>query len=230
MVKMSLFEKNREELWELAKKYKLNVTKNIDTEDLRSKVEFAAIEQYEKRSEEIREKLRNEAAIRQRIAEIKVSADLAKVQIDVPANPTITDVVRLEKELGIKKKIPKPSPETIAIEASKKVYALFRNLEQEDVDVVAIPGGKYKFHLWPDKVHVLPEWLINHYRSKDNLSGTRPHTQYREVQGHEKIAARMTATERRQRFAFEVLGDAPKNAKFGIVTDEAVLSKLEQHV
>lgn len=227
---MELRKENREGLLKIAKKIDFKVAKGIETEDLRQKLEYALIERHEKAAEEVREKLRNEAKLKQRIAELKANATLAKVTITIPENPTIMDVVRLEKELGIKKKIPKPSPETIAIEASKKVYALFRNLEQEDSDVVVMPGGKYRFHLWPDKVHVLPEWLIQTYRSKKNPAGTRPQTDYKEVTGHERIAAQMTRMERRQRFAFEVIDDAPKNAKFGVVLDEAILSKLEQHV
>lgn len=227
---MELNEKSRKELWEFAKKLELQVTKNIDTEDLRTKIEFALIERHEKKAEEVREKYRNQAKLNQRIAEVKASATIAKISITIPENPTIMDVVRLEKELGIKRKIPKPSPETVAIEASKKVYALFRNLEDENVDIVAMPGGKYRFHWWPNKVHVVPEWLINFYRSRKNPSGTRPHSEYREVSGHDKIAARMTPMERRQRFIFEIIGNAPKDAKFGIVTDEAILSKLEQFV
>lgn len=227
---MELNEKTRDELWELAKKLKLQVAKNIDTEELRTKIEFALIERHEKTAEEIREKLRNQAKLNQRVAEVKASADILKISIKIPDNPTIMDVVKLEKELGIKKKIAKPSPETVAIEASKKVYALFRNLEQEDADITANPGGKYVFHWYPNKVHVMPEWLINFYRSRKNPSGTRPHSEFKDVSGHDTIAARMTPMERRQRFIFEIIGEAPKNAKFGIVTDEAILSKLEQHV
>lgn len=227
---MELHEKSREELLEIAKKLKLTVAKNIGLEDLRSKVELAAIERHEKITEEVREKLRLKNKISQRIAEVKASADLLKIAIEIPDEPTLLDVVRLEKELGIKKKIPKPSPETVAIEASKKVYALFRNLEQNDLDVIENTGGKYRIHLYPEKVHVVPEWLINHYRSKKNPSGTYPETKYKEVHGHEKIAAQMTPIIRRQRFSFEIIGDAPKDAKFGVVTDEAILSELEQLV
>ena len=193
-------------------------------------MELASIERHEKVAEEIREKYRNQAKLRQRVAEVKASADLLKIKIKIPDEPTILDVVRLEKELGMKKKITKPSPETVAIEASKKVYALFRNLEQDDVDISCNVGGKYRFHFWPNKVHVLPEWLIGFYRSNKNPSGTRPHSEYKDVQGDPNIVARMTPMERRARFTFEILGDAPKDAKFGVVTDEATLSKLEQFV
>lgn len=225
---MDLQEKSRKELLEIAKKLELQVAKNIDTEVLRTKVEFAAIERHEKVTAEVRERLNNESKLKQRLAEVKASATLAGITLKIPKNPTIMDVVRLEKELGIKKKIPKPSPETLAIKASKKVYAIFK--EPDDVDIVACVGGKYRFHFWPEKVHVLPEWLINHYRSKKNPAGTRPQSKFKEVHGHAKIAMRMTPTERRSRFTFEIIGDAPKDAKFGIVTDEAILSELEQPV
>lgn len=227
---MSFQEKSREELLELAEKYELKVPKGMTTTKLMEKVELVAIERHERITEQVREKMKNEAIIKRRVAEIKVSAELVGIDIKVPEKPTIVDVIRLEKELGIKKKAPKPSPETVAIESSKKAYAVFRNLEQEDVDIVASVGGKYRFHFWPDKVHVLPLWLINHYRSKKNPSGTRPYSQYKEVQGHKTIAAGMTRTERKQRFTFEIIGDAPDDAEFGMVTDEAILSKLEQHV
>lgn len=228
---MDLHQKSREELWEIAKKLDVQVAKNIETESLRSKVERAAIERHEKVTAEVREKLSNEAVLKRRIAEVKASADLAGIVIVVPDEPTIMDVIRLEKELGIKKKIPKPSPETVAIEASKKVYAIFRNLEQEDLDIFgACVGGKYKFDFWHDKVHVLPRWLIDHYRSRLNPAGTRPHSEYKEIHGSKDIAAQMTPSERRQRFTFEIIGDAPQDAKFGVVTDETVLSELEQHV
>lgn len=227
---MELHEKNEAELREIAKKLNLKVPKNIDLEDLRTKVEYAAIERHEKVTEEVREKHREKAKIKQRIAEVKASADLLKIAIEIPVNPSLLDVIKLEKELGIKKKIPKPSPETLAIEASKKVYALFRNLEQDDIDIVCQPGGKYRFHFWPDKVHVVPEWLIIQYRSPKNPSGTYPVTKYQEVHGHEKIAAQMTSIKRKQRFTFEIIGDAPKDAAFGVVTDETILSELEQTV
>lgn len=220
--------KNREELLEIAKKLKLQGVKSLKLEDLRSKVEFAAIERHEKMAEEVREKVRVKAELKRRLAEVKASADLAKITIKIPDEPTILDVVRLEKELGIKKKIPKPSPETLAIEASKKVYAIFK--EPDDVDVHPCVGGKYKFHFWPEKVHVVPEWLINLYRSKKNPFGKRPQSRLEEVHGHEKIARRMSRPEMRSRFTFEIIGDAPQDAKFGVVTDEAILSKLEQPV
>lgn len=227
---MELQDKSREELFGIAKKLELKPAKNIDTEDLRSKVELAAIERHVRIEEEVREKQKAKSELKRRVAEVKASADLLKITIEIPDEPTILDVVRLEKKFGIKKKIPKPSPETVAIEASKKVYAIFRNLVQDDVDIRTNPGGKYWFHFWPGKVHVLPEWLIKYYRSNKNTAGTRPFTQYKETQSHEKIAARMTRTELRQRFAFETIGDAPEDAKFGVVTDNTILSKLEQLV
>lgn len=227
---MDLQEKTREELMAMAKRLDLKVTKNISVDALRTKVEYAAIERHEKMAAEVREKVRSAAALRLRIAEVEASAKVAKVSITLPPEPTLMDVIEAEKELGIKKKMPKPSPETVAIEASKKVYALYRNLEQEDVDVVASVGGKYTFHFWPEKVHVLPEWLIQQYRSAKNPAGTRPHSEKTEIRDGDKVVMRMSKPTRKARFTFEILGDAPKDAEFGIVTDEDILSKLEQHI
>lgn len=223
-----LREKSRKELFEIAKKLELTVAENISDEALFSKVEFALIEQHEIKVEKIREEIRAKSKLRERVAEIKASADFLKISIKIPDDPTIFDVVRLEKEFGIKKKIPKPSPETLAIEASKKVYAIFK--EPDDVDVHVNVGGKYNFHFWPEKIHVLPEWLINQYRSKKNPFGMRPESKYKEISGHEKIAAGMTKVKMRSRFTFEIIGDAPQDAKFGIVTDKGILSELEQLV
>lgn len=223
-----LREKTREELFAIAKKLELTVAKNISDESLRSKMEFALIEQHETKVEKIREEIRAKSKLRERVAEVKASADLLGITIKIPEDPTILDVIRLEKELGIKKKIPKPSPETLAIEASKKVYAIFK--ENDDVDVHVNVGGKHNFHFWPEKIHVLPEWLINQYRSKKNPFGKHPVSVKEEVHGHPTIAERMSPTKMRSRFTFEIIGDAPQNAKFGVVTDEKILSKLEQTV
>lgn len=59
-----------------------------------------------------------------------------------------------------------PSPETIAIEASRKVYAKFLNIENPGADgelgadVKFFLGEKYLFHLWDQQRHVLPECLV----------------------------------------------------------------------
>jgi hypothetical protein len=59
-----------------------------------------------------------------------------------------------------------PSPETVAIEASQKVYATFLNEENPGADgelgtdVKFFKGEKYMFHLWDQQRHVLPQCLV----------------------------------------------------------------------
>ena len=59
-----------------------------------------------------------------------------------------------------------PSPETIAIEASPRVYAKFLNIENPGADgelgadVKCWKGEKYLFHLWDQQRHVLPQCLV----------------------------------------------------------------------
>ena len=169
------------------------------------------------------------------IAEIQAEAALRGIPIDVPKEPTIADVIRLKKELNLMINEPKPSPETVAIEASKKVYARFHNREQEDMDVTFCPGGKHWFHLWPEKIHILPEWLIGHLRrvARFPIYGkvAAPNPQGVKTGDTIEKSGRVSW---KQRFLFEVINDdkgqpvkVPDNASFGVVLDEKRLSKLE---
>lgn len=114
----------------------------------------------------------------------------------------------------------KPSPETLAIEASKKVYAIFNNREEEGLDITINKGGKYTFHFFDNKVHVVPEWLVKHLREKC-LS---PRYEMRKNPATGNTESVLASS--KPRFLFEVLGDAPKDASFGIVLDDKVLEKL----
>jgi hypothetical protein len=223
---MELHEKTRDELEKLAEEYELKLPPKIGDEKLRKKIELAAIARRVKIETQERERLQLEAQIRKDIAEIKATAEIGKITITIPDKPTIDDVVRLKKEVGIKAKEPKPSPETLAIRNSKKVYATFVNREEDDVDVRFNVGGQNDFHLWPDKLHILPEWLIRYCRRKciaplyedkpDPVSG---------VPVSVKVGSK-------PRFSFEILGDAPKDARaseaeeFGVVLDEEIISKI----
>lgn len=220
---MELHEKSREELWESAKRLGLKPAKNIKTDVLADEVELATMKRRIRIEEEEREKLRVEYRIRQEIAEIRAAANLAKIPITIPDNPTAVDTARLRQEIGIKKKIAKPSPETKAIEASKKVYARFHNQESRDEDVHFNQGGKYDFDLWPERIHVLPEWLIGSLRRTAVIpiygKIPDPHDDKKFISGR---------TGSLTRFIFEVLGDAPNDADFGVVLDKKILSKFEQ--
>lgn len=236
---MELLIKSREELWGYAKRLKLDPPKNIKDDDLRNMVEVEAIRQTEVIKQKERLILEEQSRMNRDIAEIQAEAALRGIPIDIPKEPTLVDIARLRKELNIMKNEPKPSPETMAIEGgvdpktgktippSKKVYAVFHNREQEDMDVTINPGGKYWFHLWPEKVHVLPEWLIGWLR----ITAVHPVYDKKAVPNPQAVKTGGTIEKSvkiasKPRFLFEKLGDAPANASFGVVLDEEILSKL----
>lgn len=228
---MELLTKTRDELKEYAGKMELKYAGNISTDALRSLVEMEAIKRTVEIEERARLKLQQESKMRLDIAEINAEAGVRGVTIKIPKEPTLTDIARFKKELDIIIKEPKPSKETLAIEASKKVYAIFRNLEQSDMDVLRCPGGKHWFHFWPDKVHVIPEWLIGYYRKTCSVPNYEKKTvKTLETAKVQDTIEKVVKGKGKQRFSFEVLGDAPGDAIFGIVTDSKILETLEQTV
>lgn len=224
---MELLTKSRDELLEYAGKLKLEFPKNISDEKLREMIETEAIRKTVEMETSARLRLEEKSRRERDIAEIQAEAGLRGIKVDIPSEPTLTDIVRLKKELNMKMTEPKPSPETLAIEASKKVYAIFHNREQEDMDVTFNVGGKYNFHLWPEKVHILPEWLIGHLRKTARVP-IYDKTMVPNPQGI-KIGETVERTGRvgwKRRFLFETLDKAPDKASFGVVLDEKTLSKL----
>ena len=236
---MELLTKTREELLDYAGKLKLDFPKNISDEKLREAIETEAIRKTVDIETSARLRLEEQSKMNRDIAEIRAEADVRGVKIDIPPEPTLTDIIRLKKELNMMITEPKPSPETIAIEGgvdprtgkvippSKKVYAVFHNREQEDMDVSFNVGGKHFFHLWPEKVHILPEWLIGHLR-KTARYPIYDKTMVPNPEGV-KVGDTVEKTGRvgwKRRFLFEVLGNAPDKASFGVVLDEKILSKL----
>ncbi len=243
---MELLTKSREELLEYAGKLKLEFPKNIPEDRLRTLIETEAIRQSVELEEKIRLRLQEQSVMKRDIAEIQAEAAVRGVKIDIPKEPTITDIARLKKELNLMINKPKPSPETIAIEGgvdpktgkiippSKKVYAIFHNREQEDMDITFCVGGKHWFHLWPEKVHILPEWLIGQLRK------TARYPIYDKTMVPNPQAVKMGGTVEKvgrvgwkQRCLFEVINDdrgqpakVPDNASFGVVLDPEILSKL----
>lgn len=225
---MELLTKSREELLGLAGKLKLKYPKNIPDEKLREIIEAEAIRKTVELEEKARLRLQEQSIMKRDIAEIQAEADIRGIKIDIPTEPTLVDIAKLKKELNLMIKEPIPSPETLAIEASKKVYAVFHNREQEDMDVTFNVGGKHWFHLWPEKVHVLPKWLIGHLRrtavypvyNKESV----PNPQAIKVGGTIEKVVRVS---NKQRFLFSDIAPAPVNASFGVVLDEKILSKLE---
>ena len=224
---MELLTKSREELLELAGKLKLEVRKNITENELRNLVETEAIRKTVEMETAARLRLEEQSRMKRDIAEIQAEASVRGIKIDIPKEPILEDIMKLKKQLNMMIKEPKPSPETLAIEASKKVYAVFHNREQEDMDVPFNVGGKHWFHFWPEKVHVLPEWLIGYLRRTAVVpvyeKKAVPNPQAIKMGGTIEKVAR---TGSKQRFLFEILSDAPDNASFGVVFDEKILSKL----
>lgn len=188
-----------------------------DIDKIRAVVDEARLEFQIRKEETIRAKLRAEAEIKRRLADVEAEASLASVKITIPADPTLTDVVRLEKKLKMQVKEPKPSIETLAIEASKKVYATFKNMEpnSDEVDIVSMPGGKYRFHCWPERKHVIPEWLIKYHAEQCTIPI---------MKNRPNAAGNMVPTQvgTKERFLWQVHGDAPKDAPFGVCIKEAV--------
>ncbi len=226
---MDLLEKTREELFEFAKKLGLKPSGNIGPDNLRKLVETEAIKQTIELEEKVRIDLQAAAKLRIDIAEIEAEAKVRGIKVEIPENPTLMQIIEIKKNLNMSIKEPKPSPETLAIEASPKVYVLFRNLEQKDMDVKCNPGGKYWFHFWPGKIHVIPKYLIGFLRK----FAVYPNYERRIVAAVEsaKVGATIEKSVRgedEQRFTFEVRGEAPEDAEFGIVFDEVVLEKLKE--
>ena len=225
---MELLTKTREELLVLGEKLKLEFPKNIPEDRLRTMIETEVMKKTVELEEKTRLRLQEQSVMNRDIAEIRVESELRGVKVDIPEEPTLMDVIKLKKKLNMLIKKPKPSPETLAIEKSKKVYALFHNREQEDMDIPSFTvGGKYWFHLWPEKVHILPEWIIGHWRK----TASYPIYEKKMVPNPQAVAIdsfmeRSVPIARKSRWLFEILGDAPSDASFGVVLDDKIVSKL----
>jgi len=216
---MDLTEKTKAELREIAKKRDIKLPPgDLSIERLQGVIEDALLVQQVRREEEVREKLRADAKLKQNIADIQAEAELAKIKIVIPQNPTLVDVARLKKELGMKVSEPKPSPETLAIRKSKKVYATFKNLEEKGVDVVTAPGGEFRMRCWPGRRHVIPEWLIG-YHDRQALT-----PQYKQIKDPRTGNTVSRLVDNDPRFIWQAHGDAPADAPFGVCveTKEAV--------
>ena len=226
---MELLSKSKEELLEMAKKLNLKVEKNISDDNLRDAIERESIRRTVEMEESVRLRLQEGSRMRQDIATIEAEAISRGVTIEIPAIPTLANIAVLKQKLDIITKEPKPSPETLAIEKSEKVYALFHNREQEDMDIPEFTvGGKYWFRLFPEKIHVLPKWLIGHWRKtavvpvydKKMVPNPEAVTMGGMVEKSVKVGVK-------QRWLFEIRGEAPKKASFGVVLDKKTLDKLE---
>ncbi len=181
-----------------------------------------------KAEEEAREKFRVAHQLEIDSAFIIAESESAGVVIDLPEKPTELDLARARTKLGIEKAEIKPSPETLKIEASKRKYYRFTNLRQDDAMHTINPGGKYYIDLIPDQIHVLSEFHVKFCRQKAVVptyerlpTGVTPGP---DTVG--EIAEKCVRTGGKSRFSFEELGEAPQDAKFGMVTDPKILSEL----
>jgi len=96
------------------------------------------------------EAIQREAIRRQKELELEVTAQLRQ-------EATV--------KLGLTATKKRPSPENVAIIASKKKYVVFINRENSGADGemgadVQLLKGDYAFHLWDGMKHVLPECLV----------------------------------------------------------------------
>lgn len=180
--------------------------------------------------EETREKIRGE---RQRVvdcAQIRAEAAAQCVVIDLPENPTEMELATARQKLSIEKKMVKPSPETLAIEAGKRGYYIFTNREQDDASHTANLGGKYIIHLIPDQVHVLTDFHIRRWR-QCAVTPEYGRVPTGVIAGDATVGQAVEKCQRtgsKPRFAFEHLGEAPVDAPFGLVTDPKVLKEVLQ--
>lgn len=188
-------------------------------------VEIDARLKYE---DEVREKFKRERQIQTDRATIIAESELLKIKIDIPDNPTELELARARAKLGIEKTEVKPSPETVAIEKSKRGYYVFTNREQDDAAHTVNPGGKYVIHLIPDQIHVLSEAHIKLFR-KFAVTPIYNRVSTGVIGGPDtvgELAEECKRTGSKPRFSFEYLGEAPPDAPFGLVTDIKVLEKL----
>lgn len=195
-------------------------TEGMDTDQIIEAIQRKQIAITERIRAEEREKLQQEYKLVRDRSELIAESESLGIVIDLPEPCTETDLAKARRKLGLEKTKAKPSPETLAIDASKKWYYIFRNLEQDDVDVTCCPGGKYRIHLVPNEIHVLSEYHIKFFRQKavtpvydrvPSKDGKRENTQ--------KVGEK-------QRFTFEPLDVAPQDAEFGVVHDETLKAKL----
>jgi len=190
-----------------------------DANDIEARVRFA---------EETRDTIRREREIITERAGLIAESESLCIPIDLPETPTELELARARTKLGLQKKEFRPSPETVAIEASKKRYYVFINRIQDDASHSTNPGGKYMINLIPDQVHVLSEWHVKYFKQHsiepvyDRVKTgvvPGPGTEGQAVEECKRVA-------NKPRWAFEDLGEAPQEAEFGLVTDAKILKEL----
>lgn len=177
---------------------------------------------------EIQEKFKLERKIQTDRATIIAESETLKIKIDLPETPTELELAKARLKLGIEKTEIKPSPETVAIEKSKRGYYVFTNLEQDDASHTVNPGGKYVIHLIPDQIHVLSEAHIKLFK-KFAVTPVYKRVSTGVVGGPDttgKMGEVCKKVGSKPRFLFEYLGEASMDEPFGLVTNIEILEKL----
>ena len=196
----------------------------MNKEEIILAIQRKQIQDTERIRIEEREKLMQEQRMRQQRAEIIAESESLAIPIDLPDPCTELDLAKARRTLGLKKKQVKPSPETIAIEAGKKGYYVFRNLMQDDLDISCCPGGKHHLDLIPGEIHVLSDYHVKFFKSR----AVEP--TYGRVPRQDGRGEDTTRTGSKPRFMFELIEEAPIDAPFGLVTDESIKKKLLEPV
>jgi len=197
-----------------------------------SSSEAKSIETRLRFEEETRQKIIEERALVIERARIIAESESLCIPVTIPENPTELDLARARKKLKMKKKEVKPSPETVAIEAGKRGYYIFTNREQENASHTVNPGGKYTIHLIPDQIHVLSDAHIKLFR-KTAIRPVYERVPTGIVPGEDTVgrpAEECIKTSSKPRFAFELVGEAPQEAPFGLVTDAKILKELKTNM
>lgn len=212
---------NKQELRECAKTYDISVPPNISDDNLRTLVSEKVLEKQVRMEMEARERIRLEYELKERVAKIKAEAAVKGVTLDIEEPYTLEKAIAMEQKLKIVY-APKVSPETQTMKDSKKIYAMFTHMEQANLDAYVQPGtdSRYHIHFYPDRVHVIPEAMIQY--CKDRCWQPL----YSDVTDPETGMRTSKITGRRPRFMLTKLEDAPDDAPFGCVTDEDTLKKL----
>lgn len=190
--------------------------------------EAKSIEAKLRFEEGTRDKIRRERQIATDRAQIIAESESLCIPITLSETPTELELARARRQLGIEKKAIKPSPETLGIEAGKRGYYIFNNLEQEDASHTTNPGGKYTIHLIPDQVHVLSDFHVRLFaknavrpvyeRVKTGIAAG-PETTGQAVEQCQRTASK-------RRWSFEFISEAPQDAPFGLVTDPKILKEV----
>ena len=120
----------------------------------------------------------------------------------------------------------RPAPETIAIANSKKVYAVYEDANDDEADIEFNKGCTHTFHLYHGYLHVLPQCLIDENKDMNNPIGKRPVHAMRQNTNSRVDNMTSTIVGHKRRYRYEVYGDAPQDAKFGVILDKAIYDEL----